>query len=36
MVLNEEPQLDEEDWSNDWKDYTNMEKLEGPAPTVRK
>ena len=36
MVLNEEPQLDEEDWSNDWKDYTNMEYLKGPAPTVRK
>ena len=29
-------QFDEEDWSNDWKDYTNNEKLEDAAQIRRK
>ena len=36
MVLNEESQLDEDDWSNDWKDYTNKEKLEDATQIIRK
>ena len=35
MVLNEESKLDE-DWSNDWKDYTDKEQFQGAAPTLRK
>ena len=29
-------QVDEEDWSNNWKDYTNKEKLEDAAQILRK